>query len=357
MADIINAASGYQTGSIDTATTLVNNVSPTDAKHINYPAGAIIQIETILGSGTTLKGSVADLATRLAVGVDSAGLLKLSTDASVTGPLSVAKGGTGGTVAGTVGLVPPGVIVPYSVRVAPTGYLLCDGSQVSRATYAALFAVLHQSTTITVTIATPGVVSWTAHGLENGDPVVFTTTGALPTGLTASTTYYVVSKATDTFQIAATIGGSAINTTGSQSGVHTGIHAPYGRGDASTTFHLPDLRGRVLIALDNLGGSAASRITSSSTNGINSTSLAGTGGAQTHTLTEAELATHDHEGVGQLKSSNAGGIGTAPGIVNDATTSGGDTVFAAYIDTTDAGSGSAHNNTQPWIAVSYIIKT
>ena len=95
MADIINASSGYQTGSIDTATTLVNNVSPTDAKHINYPAGAIIQIETILGSGTTLKGSTADLATRLAVGLDSGGLLKLSTDASITGPLNVAKGGTG----------------------------------------------------------------------------------------------------------------------------------------------------------------------------------------------------------------------------------------------------------------------
>lgn len=95
MADIINTSSGYQTGSIDTATTLVNNVSPTDAKHINGPATAIVQIETILGSGTTLKGATADLATRLAVGLDTSGLLKLSTDASITGPLSVSKGGTG----------------------------------------------------------------------------------------------------------------------------------------------------------------------------------------------------------------------------------------------------------------------
>lgn len=95
MADIINAASGYQTGALDTATTLVDNVSPTAAKHINYPAGAIIQIETILGTGTTLKGSAADLATRLAVGVNADGTLKLSTDAAITGPLSVSKGGTG----------------------------------------------------------------------------------------------------------------------------------------------------------------------------------------------------------------------------------------------------------------------
>ncbi len=75
--------------------------------------------------------------------------------------------------------------------------------------------------TFTVTIASPGVCTATAHGMVNGTPVIPTTTGALPTGLTSGTTYYVVNKATDTFQLAATVGGSAINTTGSQSGVHT----------------------------------------------------------------------------------------------------------------------------------------
>jgi microcystin-dependent protein len=348
MADIINASSGYQTGSIDTATTLINNVSPTDAKHINGPAGAIVQIETILGSGTTLKGSAADLATRLAVGLDSAGLLKLSTDASINGPLSVAKGGTGGTVAGTVGLVPPGTIVPYAMRSAPTGYLLCNGAAVSRTTYAALFAVLHLSTTVTITIASPGVVTWTGHSFENGDPIVLTTTGALPTGLTAGTTYYIVNKAANTFQLSATVGGAAINTSGTQSGTHTGIHAPYGRGDTSTTFNVPDLRGRVLIALDNLGGTAASRITSSSTNGANSTSLAGVGGAQTHTLIDAEVPSQ------QIT------IATIDISTVDAFT--GMSYSANRLDTgsqtyTSEGGGGAHSNTQPWMAVSYIIKT
>jgi hypothetical protein len=96
MADIIaTGTSGYATGSIDTATTLVNNVSPTDAKHPNGCAAAAIQIEQILGSGTTLKGTAADLGARLAVATESTGKLILNVDAGITGPLNVTKGGTG----------------------------------------------------------------------------------------------------------------------------------------------------------------------------------------------------------------------------------------------------------------------
>lgn len=78
-----------------------------------------------------------------------------------------------------------------------------------------------RSATFTVTIATPGVVTWTAHGLENGAAVVLSTTGALPTGLAAATTYYVVNKTTNTFELAATKGGASITTSGGQSGTHT----------------------------------------------------------------------------------------------------------------------------------------
>lgn len=76
--------------------------------------------------------------------------------------------------------------------------------------------------TVTVSSASPGVVTWTAHGMSDGDPVVFTTTGALPTGLSANTTYYVVSATADMFQVSATQGGAPINTSGSPSGTHTG---------------------------------------------------------------------------------------------------------------------------------------
>lgn len=98
------------------------------------------------------------------------------------------------------------------IRFHTQGATLLAGSQPAYRTAA----------TVTITIASPGVVSWSGHGMSNGDEVVFTTTGALPTGLTAGTVYYVVNAATNTFQVASVVGGSAIITTGTQSGVHTG---------------------------------------------------------------------------------------------------------------------------------------
>lgn len=78
-------------------------------------------------------------------------------------------------------------------------------------------------TTFTVTIASPGVFSATAHGLAANDALIFETDGALPTGLTTDTTvYYVISAGltADAFEVSTTIGGSAVNTSGSQSGNH-----------------------------------------------------------------------------------------------------------------------------------------
>ncbi len=83
--------------------------------------------------------------------------------------------------------------------------------------------------TFTVTIAAPGVFTHVAHDLAVGDRVSFATTGALPTGLVAGTTYYVKTvPSADTFTVAATTSGSAITTSGSQSGVHTVTGDPIG---------------------------------------------------------------------------------------------------------------------------------
>lgn len=77
--------------------------------------------------------------------------------------------------------------------------------------------------TCTISVATPAVISFVAHGLVAGDSIKLTTTGALPTGLTAATTYFVIATGltANTFQVSETLSGSAINTTGTQSGIHT----------------------------------------------------------------------------------------------------------------------------------------
>ncbi|NBO17598.1 MAG: hypothetical protein EBV07_01785, partial [Proteobacteria bacterium] len=74
---------------------------------------------------------------------------------------------------------------------------------------------------MSVTIASPAVIGVTAgHGLNNGDVVYLTTSGALPTGLGANNPYYVINATGTAFNVATTFNGSAINTSGTQSGIH-----------------------------------------------------------------------------------------------------------------------------------------
>jgi hypothetical protein len=81
-------------------------------------------------------------------------------------------------------------------------------------------SVGHTSPIFTVTIASPAVVTTTV-SLVDDTAVAFNTTGLLPTGLLPGTVYYVVNSLGTTFELAATPGGTPINTSGTQSGVHT----------------------------------------------------------------------------------------------------------------------------------------
>lgn len=109
----MTGTSTWATGVADTATTLLNGVDQKKAEHINGPAAAIVAIETALGSATSLKGTHADLATRLAVSLPADGKL-----------------------------VPPGTIWAYAGAAAPTGWQLCDGAPLSRSAFSELFAVI-----------------------------------------------------------------------------------------------------------------------------------------------------------------------------------------------------------------------
>lgn len=85
--------------------------------------------------------------------------------------------------------------------------------------------------TVTISVDDPAVITATeGHGLTVGSPVVFATDGALPTGLTAGTTYYVIAAgfSATSFSVAATPGGAGIETTGTGSGTHTVTGQPAG---------------------------------------------------------------------------------------------------------------------------------
>lgn len=156
-------------------------------------------------------------------------------------PVGPNAGGSSG------GSVPIGAQFAYGGTSAPSGYHLCDGSAVSRTTFAALFAII----------------------------------------------------------------GTA-----------------YGSGDGTTTFNLPDKRGRVSVGKDDMGGSAANRITNGGS-GITGTTLGAAGGNQlmqshthsvtdpghTHTVTDAG---HVH---GETFNPNAFGQTSGPGAAG--TASGG----------------------------------
>lgn len=67
----------------------------------------------------------------------------------------------------------------------------------------------------------------------------------------------------------------------------------YGAGDGTTTFNLPDGRGRVIAGQDDMGGTSANRLTGLS-GGVDGDTLGAAGGAESHALTSSELAVHTH---------------------------------------------------------------
>jgi microcystin-dependent protein len=149
-------------------------------------------------------------------------------------------------------------------------------------------------------------------------------------------------------------------------GLFLTIGTTYGAGDGSTTFALPDLRGRVVAGVDNMGGSAASRLTSTVLSASNT--IGATGGTQTHTLTTTEMPSHTHtqdahghavDVVGGGRAMQQTGFSGSGYVFNvDGVNNGLREFVAVSVTATNqnTGGGQAHNNVQPTMVMNYIIR-
>lgn len=124
------------------------------------------------------------------------------------------------------------------------------------------------------------------------------------------------------------------------------IGTTYGSADA-THFNLPDCRGRVAAGKDNMGGAAANRLTTAG-GGVDGSTLGAAGGADTHTLTSAQIPAHSH---GLPMGVAASGAGAGANIFQGPGPSSGTNTD------NNTGGGNAHPITQPTMVFNKIIKT
>jgi microcystin-dependent protein len=149
--------------------------------------------------------------------------------------------------------------------------------------------------------------------------------------------------------------GQAISRT-VYSDLFIALSTTYGVGDGSTTFNIPDMRGRVVAGEDDMGGTAANRLTSA-VSGVAGTTLGAVGGSQlvqqhSHANTVAITGgAHTHQINGGSVYS-AGGTGDSFARSN----TGGDPNFRSEFEATTQGFGSTkttHTHTATHTAADY----
>jgi microcystin-dependent protein len=170
--------------------------------------------------------------------------------------------------------------------------------------------------------------------------------------------------------------GAAVNRT-TYAALFTAIGTTYGAGNGTTTFNVPNLKGKVPVGIDSGDASFDA--------------LGETGGAKTHTLTSSEMPSHTHtqnshnhtqnahthlqnahdhtisnnktlvaaNAGGSVSTVNYNGSGEASATqsktaVNQNATATNESATASNQNT---GGGTAHNNLQPYLVLNFIIKT
>lgn len=312
-----------------------------------------------------------------------------------------------------------GMVFEYMGLSAPAGFLMADGTAYSNDTYAALLQVclgrFGYGTGATFTAnASTDVITASAHGLSNGNRLLLDSTTTLPAGLSKNTVYYVISVTTNTFKVSTTAGGSAVDITDTGTGTHSFYttfkvvdrrgRVGVGQGTATTKVATFVSRSSNVITVSGLAsatwdefqtgqsitysapGGAMTGLTSGNpyyiirlsattfslastlANAQNGTAIAlssdgtgaqtftltltartigNTGGEETHAMSSSELLSHSHQ---YYRPSGAGSQSNFSQTSNAHTVSDSDAMIAT-------GGNAGMNNMQPFIAMSYIVKT
>jgi microcystin-dependent protein len=319
----------------DTTQTLTNKTmtSPT----INSPtiSDATLSTSSVSGGGAVVGTTATQTLTNKTISLEPA-------NNTITGILPVANGAT-----------PAGVISQYAGTAAPTGYLLCQGQSVSTTTFAALFAAIgYNYGGSGASFNLPNLQNRVPVGRGTGTFGSLNATGGEET--VALTTANMAAHTHSGRTAAETQNHTHSGTTGNQSAdhSHSGTTAT---GVGSHTHSIPEqaghthtyYRGNVLTVGGGTAGTAQSRTASAAPANVTST---------------VANAGHNHGGTTGTASANHTHTVTTGGVSANHThdiTTGGRSATHDHTFTTDngTGSGTAHNNLQPYIVVNYIIKT
>lgn len=191
---------------------------------------------------------------------------------------AVTAPGGGGSTPSAVGdgnLV--GTILPWSGLIAPNQYAFAYGQEISRTTHPEFYTATTQLLNVICSSSSNLLTGFSdTTQIRTGSPVELI---CVPAGTT------VVSKTAATVTLS-NPSNISINT--------VATFFPWGNGNGTTTFNVPDLRGYVIAGRDNMGGTAAGRLTTTYYGANTPDALGASGGSQSHTMTISEMVLHSH---------------------------------------------------------------
>jgi hypothetical protein len=251
----VTSAVGNVTNVLNLTNWVISESFATQTASISIASPAVITVPVSPANGTAVAFSTtAALPTGITANTPyyvynrTGSTYNITTTAGSVQTATVATGGTfTGSISGTTlsltgisaGTVSVGQIISGTGITAGTTITAFLSGTGNTGTYTV--SVNYASPVASTTITAVGTLVTVGAAPSNGDIVIFTTTGTLPTGITAGTTYYVINRTSTTFQFAASSGSSTpvqitgtsqtgtqtsssytlVNTSGSQSGVQT----------------------------------------------------------------------------------------------------------------------------------------